>query len=490
MAKVTAVIDIGSNSARMAIFRRTSRFGFYLVEEARSRVRISEGCYENGGILQEIPMQRALCALKEFREIAKRHGARKLFCVATSAVRDAPNSREFIRRAKRESGVAIRVIGGEKEAFYGAISALNLLPYKEGITIDIGGGSTECALLVDGKVRELVSLKLGTIRLKELFFDRCVSYKDALAFVQKELECLPQSFRSTRVFGIGGTLRALSKTIMKAVEYPIDTVHGFSYDVAEWLEFFTKIYTSESGKLKTLGIKEDRLDTIQGGVLIFASLLKLFGAKEVVTSGVGVREGVFLEDLLRSQRGVFPPNFNPSVRSLLDRFSLNPGAAQRVKKIALELFDALLVRHRLDTGYRYHLGIAAKLSNIGSALSYYDHHHHGSYFILESLTYAISHQDRAIIALLVEYHNKKIPKDSAIAHLSSLMPPLLTLQWLSFLLALAQSLALSPCEYAFTYQDGMLMIAPSGDSYLAQEGVMKLDKPAPIVFCFKTEERA
>ena len=64
MAKVTAVIDIGSNSARMAIYEKTSRYGFRLIYECKSRVRISQGCYENNGALQEIPMQRAISALK------------------------------------------------------------------------------------------------------------------------------------------------------------------------------------------------------------------------------------------------------------------------------------------------------------------------------------------------------------------------------------------------------------------------------------------
>ena len=96
MAKVTAVIDIGSNSARMAIYEKTSRYGFRLIYESKSRVRISEGCYENAGALQEIPMQRAISALREFRAIAKQHNAKKLFCVATSAIRDAPNKAHFL----------------------------------------------------------------------------------------------------------------------------------------------------------------------------------------------------------------------------------------------------------------------------------------------------------------------------------------------------------------------------------------------------------
>lgn len=487
MAKITAVIDIGSNSARMAIFQRTSRFGFHLVEEIKSRVRISEESYESGGILQGAPMDRAIKALKEFMAIARLRGARKIFCVATSALRDAPNAGEFLARARAEAGVSIKVIEGEKEAFYGAIATLNLLPYREGITIDIGGGSTECAVIKGGKIKELISLDIGTIRLKELFFDKKGSLKEAVAFVKKELEKIPENFRSERVFGIGGTIRALSKAIMKSTNYPIDTIHGFEYPTLSHLETFTKIYSSEVLKLKQFGIKEDRFDTIRGGALIFTALLKLFGAKEVVTSGVGVREGVFLSDLLRGHNFIFPVNFNPSVRSLIDRFCLNENRGKRIKKNALELFDALLERHRIDEGYKYHLGIAARLADIGTALSYYDHHHHGSYFLLHSLTYGFSHKDRAIIALLVEYHNKKIPKDSAIAHVQTLMPSLLTLQWLSFILGLAECLSLgNDAEgFAFGYKNGVLTVSSPHDLYLAKEEAKKLAKPAPIAVIFE-----
>ncbi|EIE29528.1 guanosine pentaphosphate phosphohydrolase, partial [Helicobacter pylori] len=101
MAKITTVIDIGSNSVRLAVFKKTSQFGFYLLFETKSKVRISEGCYAFNGILQEIPMQRAVKALSEFKEIALKYKSKKILCVATSAVRDAPNRLEFVARGKK-----------------------------------------------------------------------------------------------------------------------------------------------------------------------------------------------------------------------------------------------------------------------------------------------------------------------------------------------------------------------------------------------------
>jgi len=93
MARRTAVIDIGSNSARMVVFERTSRYGFHLINETRSRVRISEGAYRNGGYLQPAAIERACRALSQFLSIAKSFKVRKILCIATSAVRDSASGR-------------------------------------------------------------------------------------------------------------------------------------------------------------------------------------------------------------------------------------------------------------------------------------------------------------------------------------------------------------------------------------------------------------
>src|SRR5660397_1492 len=88
MAKRTAIIDIGSNSARMVVYEKSSRFAFHLLTEVKSRVRIGEGAYKCEGLLQEVPMQRAFDALSDFVSIIKSLKCHKTFCVATSALRD------------------------------------------------------------------------------------------------------------------------------------------------------------------------------------------------------------------------------------------------------------------------------------------------------------------------------------------------------------------------------------------------------------------
>lgn len=484
MAKVTSVIDIGSNSARMAIFRKTSRFGFHLIYEVKSKVRISEGCYENNGILQPAPMQRALSALKEFLRIAKAHKSRKLFCVATSALRDAPNAKEFLARVKKECALNVKVIDGKSEALYGGIACANLLYEKNGITIDIGGGSTECALIRDGKIIDTISLNVGTIRIKELFFDKTESKRHkgdiagATHYIKQELSKLGAQYKDSVVFGVGGSIRALSKLIMKQTNYPFNRIHGYEYEIAKHKDFFDKIIHAPMHKLESF-VPQDRLDTIRSGTLILSLFLEHLQAKRLITSGAGVREGVFLADMLRNQNLHFPPNFNPSIACLQDRFSLDEKQARALKQSALKIFDALLPLHKCDEELRTLLGIGAYLSQIGVVLNFYQANSHGAYILLNGLEYGFSHAQRIIIELLIQYSDRKIPKQEPL--LSENLPSLEKLQYLSFIIALAQNLhkgANTPkLRYEFDYARCELKIFAKDSLYLCAESLPKIQKP-------------
>ncbi|MEO1923271.1 MAG: Ppx/GppA phosphatase family protein [Nautiliaceae bacterium] len=421
MAKVTAIIDIGSNSARMAVFKKTSRFGFYLLREEKSKVRISEGAYENGGNLQDFAIERAIKALREFLLIAKSLKARKILCVATSAVRDAPNRVEFIKRVKDELGLRIKVIDGDKEAFFGGVAAANLLYEKNGVTIDIGGGSTELALIRNKRIESTISLKLGTVRLKELFFDKG-DIKGAKAYIKEEIKRLGDIFNSKKVFGIGGTIRALSQAIMKKIEYPLDILHGFTYEVKKQKEFIESIIKMSDEELLKAGIKPERLDVIRPGTLIFLELLEYLEAKEVITSGVGVREGVFLTDLLRNDNYRFPDNFNPSVRTIIDVYQIDRKIASYETKVALEVFELLKDNFKLDDKYKMHLTYAIKLSRAGELVDFYEAHKHTDYILLNSLHYGFRHCDRLLISKIIRYYKRKKIKKKEIEKFKCLLP--------------------------------------------------------------------
>ena len=292
-----AVIDIGSNSARVVIYQQLSSNSFKVIYEEKSKVRIGEGAYLKEGYLQDIPLQRAYKALQSFNsQIIKSPNIYKTICVATSALRDAPNSQEFVTYIKKELEIDINIIDGKKEAYYGSLASLHLLPVENGITIDIGGGSTDIGLIKDSKIVDTYSLDLGTVRLKELFSDKVESIEIVEEYINQALNKIPKHFTSSSAIGIGGTARTLSKAIMKYEGNDSKTVHNFSYNYENYKEFFSKIVLSNNKLLKELGVSKSRLDTIREGTLIWKKVLEKIQATKVISSAVGVREGIFLEN--------------------------------------------------------------------------------------------------------------------------------------------------------------------------------------------------
>ncbi|MEF3191679.1 MAG: Ppx/GppA family phosphatase [Campylobacterales bacterium] len=489
MAKRTAIIDIGSNSARMVVFERTSRFGFHLLREAKSPVRISEGAFEHGGLLQPAAMQRAEEVLGDFLTIARALKVRKILCVATAAVRNAPNKSEFVARIRQRHKLSIKVIDGKKEAWLGALASVNLLPITDGITVDIGGGSTELALIEKGEIKETISLEIGTVRLKELFVDRGAGIKKIEKAIAEELSRLPESFRSKTLISIGGTGRAIAQAIMTTEHYPIDTLHGFTYNLQEWLRFIDKIIHTPVAKLKELGIKEERHDVIREGAMIFRAVIEQTGAQQVIASGVGVREGVFLSDLLRGCGLRFPVNFNPSVRSLRDRFDQTPLITNAVVKTALALFDTLAPIHKINPLYRRYLDIATKLSKIGIALSYYNKSSHAWYFIINNLNYGFTHAEKLLIANILKLSRKKEMKKMMLTAGEKALLPLPTLKWLSYLYSLAAALHADYSRESCRLKlegDQLTIILPR-NSAIVRQSVARLYHPYPFTITLVTD---
>jgi len=486
MAKRTAVIDIGTNSVRMIIIEKTSRYAFHLLHEVKSRVRIAEEAYQNGGELQEAPMERAISALRDFLQIADSYDVRKTLCVATSAVRDASNQKSFLTRVHKELGLNVKVISGDREAFLGGIACANLLPGQDAMTLDVGGGSTECAYIKDGTVLASDSLELGTVRLKELYFDKN-DVKGAQAYIDAALEKLKVK-ENRHIIGVGGTFRALAQILLKTKKHPLDKLHGFRFSAKEMTELGDNILKAKSrSALKELGVKKERYDVIKPGTLILLRIINKVGCEMLTCSGVGVREGVYLADLLRHNRNVFPHNFNPSLTYLLDQHTHN--ASQRNLRVSLvkNLFALLQQRLGLEAQDEKPLIIAAKLAKIGAAHHFYSYNRHSHYLTLTALEYGFTHEEIALIAMLVLYQSGKQVDKSYIEEYAVLLPSIDTIKKLTYLLALGEALLSHhprSIDFDLRLEDEKLVVIPHHHaSYLAAEAVAGMSKsPVNVVF--------
>jgi len=490
MAKRTAIIDIGSNSARLVIFEKSSHYGFHLICEQKSKVRIGQGAYEKEGYLQPVGIERAFLALQSFIYTIEKYQVHKTICVATSALRDAPNGKLFVKWIKKELGLNIKIIDGNQEAKFGAVAANNLLPLNDAITIDIGGGSSDMALIKNGKIIDTCSLNLGTVRLKELFFDKesCSikeTHSKAKAFIQEELTKLPSHFKHTLAVGIGGTARTLSKGVMKRSGHPLDKLHAFTYNVEAWHDYFRHIPKSSAKGLKKFGLKKSRYDTIREGTLIFMEILSHIGAKEVISSAVGVREGVFLSQMLREEGLTFPKDINPSVISILDRFHPLIKLEQKNKgklKIASKLYTVMQKEIKDNKRYLAELSWALKLSYTGEILNVYNSHQTAFYIAIQELNYGFRHEETVLVSALLRMHGKELLYRPLIDEYHLLLPNEKNLSWLSFIYTLTVLLHANShaAHIDFSYEDKTLTITSDQPLYLAKEKIRKLEKPIPF----------
>jgi len=493
MKKRTAIIDIGSNSARLVIFEETSQYGFHLICEQKSKVRIGEGAYSKKGYLQPIGIRRAFFTLQSFLYTIEKYQTKIIKCVATSAIRDAPNGILFTQWIKETLSLDIKIIDGNKEAFYGALSAVNLLPIKEGITIDIGGGSSDMALIKEGKIITTYSLNLGTVRLKELFFDKydiVIANEKAKDYILKELSQLPKTFLSSLAIGIGGTARTLSKAIMKKSDYPFDKLHAFSYLFKEKKTYLKNISFSSIEELHSFKVKKNRYDTIREGSLIFYEILNAIHAKTVITSSTGVREGVFLEDFLKEENQSFPLTINPSIISIIDRFKpiVTLEKKRKVKlQIASKLYEVFHSTIQDDKRYKKELLYALTLSNIGKTLTIYNAHYHAFYIASQELNYGFTHQEIILISVLLRMHGKELIEKKLLKKYKSLLPPKKNLLWLSFIYTLSVFLheASNNSLINFYFKNNILYIDSDQSLYLAKEAINSLEKPIAFQIIFR-----
>ena len=441
MAKFTAVIDFGSNSVRLAIFERTSRFGFRIIHESKSRVRIGEGAYLESGVLQNEPMNRATLALSGFNSIIKSFKVRKTLAIATSALRDAPNRNIFLNRIRKELGINIKVIDGKTEALLGGIACANLLKLEQkALTVDIGGGSTEFALIENRKVITTYSLNLGTVRLKELFENSNLS--EAQSYINKELAKLPSILFSNLLVGIGGTIRALSKVIQKKEKYPLKRIHGFEYLYQTQKDFIDEVLKMNREDLLKIGFKPERVDVIRWGILIFHQIINMFQAQTIITSGVGIREGLFLKDNLRNMQSRYPDNFNPSIRNILDDFEVSEITRKMQFRVANMLFETL-ENHLQISQYKNTIQNISKLIEVGIKVHFYGNAKNGFQTILDRFIYGISHEDSVLIATVIRFSGKNTISEKIYEEFGSLLPTLQNLKAIHSIIYLTKILTLN-----------------------------------------------
>ena len=171
--RVIGIIDLGSNSLRLMLVRILPDGSHTVLNQVKNMVRLGEGAFETGHLREE-SMARTINVLRGMAEMCGVYGASEVIAIATAAVRDAANGPDFMRRVKEKTGIDFRVVSGREEARLIYLGVSSGLAHTESLRlfIDIGGGSTELVVGNSEEYRNLDSLKMGCVRLSNLFFDK------------------------------------------------------------------------------------------------------------------------------------------------------------------------------------------------------------------------------------------------------------------------------------------------------------------------------
>ena len=423
----TAVIDLGSNTFRLVVFSAQPGSWWKRTDEIYEAVRIGAHVGPDGE-LQPDAIARATRTIDLYAHFLATTGIgqEEIEAVATSAIRDATNQHEFLAQA-RTSGLPVRVLSREQEARYGYLAALNSSTLKDGVVLDLGGGSLQLVEVRDRDARTLQSWPLGAVRMTERFLesDEPATKKQLKALrthVGKELEAAPWLTETGRhLVGIGGTVRNLAAAAQRAAELPSFGVQGFTLTAQALDELVTELASRPPARRGGVpGIKPERADVILAGAAVIAAVLELGGFDGIEVTEAGLREGVFFASHLdMHDTPLFPSVPEASVRNLQAQYGQANAHSEHVHDLALQLFDGLAAAglHDGDPDERRLLAAAGLLHDIGTAVDYDDHHKHSRYLILNAGLPGFSPREVALIAQMARYHRKGEPSLGELAPL-------------------------------------------------------------------------
>jgi exopolyphosphatase/guanosine-5'-triphosphate,3'-diphosphate pyrophosphatase len=302
-----AVIDVGSNSVRMVVYPSTALAAPPLFNE-KAMCGLGRG-QAPGGVLAPEAMDRAMDTIARFVHVAAAMGVGVIDAAATAAVREASNRETFLSRIQAETGIAVRVLSGKEEARLSARGVLAASPGARGLVGDLGGGSLELSRLdpdqQDG-LAQSISLPLGTLRLAANNGGDGADLDRQIDAVLADVDWL-QQVRNGDLYIVGGAWRSLGRLEMARNRYPLRVLHGYALPaarIASMCQLFAGLSLESLQRIEAA--PRDRLDTLSLAARILGRLLSHSGAKRVVFSAHGLREGMLLEHLTPEQMSVDP----------------------------------------------------------------------------------------------------------------------------------------------------------------------------------------
>ena len=428
--RTVAAIDVGTNSTHMLVASvdvALSTFSIDLAE--KSNTRLGERDPDTGELTPEA-MARGLESLRHFRELALSHQVEQVVVAATSAVREAPNGRDFLQRIKDELDLDVDLVSGPEEARLIYLGVLSGMPFgdRPHLVLDIGGGSTEL-ILADGRdARALTSTRVGAVRLQRDFVkdDPIPPHRRSFlqAFIQGSLEpAVDKVHRRIKpgekpvLVATSGTAMAIGALAASEDDRPPLKLHGYRVSKQRLNRVVDRLAVMTPEQRRGLAaINDRRAEIIVPGSLILQTTMQMLDVDELVLSERALREGLIVDWMLRHGLLEDRFSFQSSIRQRtvihqVQRFAVNQARAERVACHALNLYDSThRTLHRDDGSGRDLLWAAAMLHACGQHINLSAYHKHSWYLIRHGELLGYSESEHLMIAAIARYHRRSLPK--------------------------------------------------------------------------------
>lgn len=421
-----AAIDIGSNSIRTVIAQVHGDGTFHIVDQLKDMTRLAEGETPETG-LSPRAIHDGLQSLAKSKAICDAHKVDRVIASATSAVREARNSARFIELVKQQTGIQVNIISAEEEArliYLGVREAIRL-GERRALIVDIGGGSTEFIIGSDSQLQFTASVKLGVLRLLNLFpLSDPASLEQVQtlgSFISERLDTVLAQMRQLgfdQVIGTSGTSLTLFNLALQQGRKNgrvTGSLNNRAIPAPNLSAVCDGLLASTTAERRLLErIQPERLDSIVMGAALWKHLISELGMTEIVACRFALREGMLVDFGYRHAaelRGEeeYPDPRRRSVLALAERCHVDPRHGQQVADLALSLFDQLRPVHALDHRAREWLEYAALLHDCGYHIGAKGHHKHSHYLIVHGDLIGFKPAEVQSIASIARYHRRREP---------------------------------------------------------------------------------
>lgn len=414
-------VDVGSNSIKYRIWQIEEDGSMRPIAEERFPVRLGGKVFTTG-LLPDEGIEGAVETFTRIKAAFESNRVHSLRAVATSATREASNGLTLVRKVLRETGIALEILPAAEEARMIALGALGARPSLQGeyLLIDIGGGSTEVILARDPDIVAAQSIRLGAVRLREMFFTTQPPAAEQVQLAEEHIQdvinkALHIPKLETRAQGLGsaGTITAVAQMTARL---PGGALPDGGVSLAQVEELLERVRTLSADQIADqFGLDLRRAEIILGGLLVLRAVLRHLGLDSLQLVRGGVSDGllqVFLEraGLRRSRLFDHDRSFLLQAMALGDHYQFHRAHGEQVSRLAVSLFEQLEPLHELGPSDRTLLKGAALLHEIGQFVGFAAHHKHSYYLIMHSDLPGISETEKMILACVARYHRKGHPK--------------------------------------------------------------------------------